>query len=75
DYLLSTHKYRRFGAIFKRRMFRWAIPFVGALIIASPLPDELGITLMGVSKMRASSLVAISYVMNSLGIAVIAAIA
>ena len=75
EYLLNQRSYRRYTAVLHRRVFRWVIPFVGALIIASPLPDELGITLMGVSHMNASTLAAISFIMNSLAIASISLIA
>lgn len=68
DHLLSLRKFHRFVAIFHRRIFRWILPFIGALIIASPLPDELGIGLMGVSRMKASTLIIVSYTMNTLGI-------
>jgi len=30
----------------------WSLPVIGAVIIASPFPDELGISLMGFSKMK-----------------------
>ncbi len=72
QHLLSLPKYKRLFHVFQRRLFRWFLPFIGALIIASPLPDELGIGLMGVSKMKVTSLIAISYVMNAIGIALIA---
>ena len=71
EYLLNRRSYRRYAALLHRRMFRWLIPFVGALIIASPLPDELGIGLMGVSNMKVSTLAAISFVMNAVGIALV----
>ena len=32
---------------------KWISPILGALIIASPLPDEFGLTLLGLSKTRA----------------------
>ncbi len=72
EHLLSVPRYRRFFAIFHRRMFRWILPFVGAVIIASPLPDELGVGLMGVSRMKTRSLVVVSYIMNAIGIGLIA---
>jgi hypothetical protein len=34
------------------RFFAWTLPVIGALIIASPLPDELGVSLMGFSQMK-----------------------
>jgi uncharacterized membrane protein YdjX (TVP38/TMEM64 family) len=71
DYLLREVAHKRLFAAFHRRTFRWLLPFAGALVLASPLPDELGVALMGVSHMRVSTLIAISYVMNSLGITLI----
>lgn len=47
---------------------KWISPIIGALIIASPLPDEFGITLLGMSKVRVSVLIPISFVMNLIGI-------
>lgn len=47
---------------------KWLSPVLGALIIASPLPDELGLTLLGISKTRISILIPISFVMNFIGI-------
>lgn len=47
---------------------KWLSPIIGALIIASPLPDELGITLLGMSKVKTAVLVPISFTMNALGI-------
>lgn len=50
------------------KYFSWSLPVIGALIIASPFPDELGITLMGISKMKTSKFIVVSYLLNSLGI-------
>jgi len=47
---------------------RWLSPLIGALIIASPLPDEFGITLLGMSKVKTIILVPLAFVMNMLGI-------
>ena len=48
--------------------FRWLMPFVGAIIIASPLPDELGLAMMGLSKVKTPVFVVISFVLNFFGI-------
>lgn len=47
---------------------RWLSPIIGALIIASPLPDELGVALMGLSRTRLAVLVPVALSMNMLGI-------
>ncbi len=67
--------WRRFHLLFKRRFFRWVTFFVGGFILASPLPDELGIAVLGFSKMRVKSFVLLSFVFNFLGVAVIGLIA
>lgn len=50
---------------------RWLSPIIGAIIIASPVPDEFAITLFGMSKMRTVVLIPLSFIMNSLGIYVL----
>ena len=50
---------------------KWLAPLIGALIIASPLPDEIGISLLGMSKVKTTLLIPISFVMNMLGIYVL----
>lgn len=47
---------------------RWLSPLIGALIIASPIPDEFGITLLGMSKVKTIVLIPLALVMNMLGI-------
>ena len=74
DYLLSRPKYKRIMAILNRRTFRWIIPLVGAIIIASPFPEELGISLLSVAHMKASTLAVVSFTVNSIAIACISVI-
>ncbi len=50
------------------KYFSWTLPVIGALIIASPLPDELGVSLMGISKMKTQDFILLSFVLNSIGI-------
>jgi hypothetical protein len=52
---------------------RWLSPVIGALIIASPLPDEFGITLLGMSKVKTTFLMPIAFIMNMIGIYVLIA--
>lgn len=46
----------------------WFIPALGAMIIASPFPDEIGISLMGISKINPLRFALISYLLNTMGI-------
>jgi hypothetical protein len=52
---------------------RWFGPFIGALVIISPLPDEIGLSLMGMSKMKVRYLIPLAFVLNFIGIYLIAA--
>lgn len=54
--------------LFHSKYFNWMLPVLGGIIIASPLPDELGISLMGISKMNTLKFILLSYVLNSIGI-------
>ena len=62
---------RRMKSLLKRKFFRGFTFFLGGLIIASPLPDEIGISLMGISKMKLPLFVALSFMFNFIGIAMI----
>jgi hypothetical protein len=59
---------KHFLSSFHVGFFKWMSPVLGALIIASPLPDEFGITLLGFSKTRTLALIPISFIGNILGI-------
>lgn len=61
----------RVGRLFNSRYLAWSLPVIGALIIASPLPDEFGIALLGGSKLSRWQFVALSYVLNTAGIFII----
>jgi len=75
DELLKEKHIRRFTSVFRLPLFKWVTPFIGALVIASPLPDELGLTLMGVSRLSPAALIPISFVMNFIGIMLIGLVA
>lgn len=70
-FMLRGPRIMRVLHIFKHRHFRRVLPIVGALIIASPLPDELGLALLGLSKINNRYFFVISYTMNALGILLI----
>lgn len=65
--LKKTH-WKKIFKSFHFGFLKWLSPIAGAMIIASPLPDELGIMLMGISKVRTSLFLAITLLMNMLGI-------
>jgi hypothetical protein len=67
-YLLARTGTPRFVNLFRRHTFRWVLPFIGGLIIASPLPDELGLALLGMAKMRTNRFLLLSFAFNATGI-------
>jgi hypothetical protein len=70
-YLLRGPRFKRMFHIFSQPHFRRVLPFVGALIIASPFPDELGLALLGLARVDRRYFFAISYSMNFLGVVLI----
>lgn len=50
------------------KYFSWTLPVIGAAIIASPLPDEVGVSLMGISNMSVNKFLLVSFILNALGI-------
>lgn len=74
-YLLKKSKSERLTSIFRLRVFRWSMMFLGALVIASPLPDELGLMMLGFSKMKTSFFIPVSFSFNFLGILILGLIA
>lgn len=75
DVLTLLRERRRVRAILHRRLFRYITAVLGALIVASPLPDELGLALLGFSKIRTSFFVPFSFIANAAGIYIIGLIA
>lgn len=66
--LLTSSLRQRLRVLRHHPLLHWILPLTGAIIIASPLPDELGLALMGFSKMDTRIFIPISYAMNFIGI-------
>lgn len=62
-----------FKRIFCSRYFRWTMPVLGAIIVALPLPDELGVGLMGFSQMSSRRFLLITYILDTAGILILIA--
>ena len=69
---LTSHMRCRISQRWTKRLvhspWRWPLVVLGGLFIASPLPDEIGLSLMGVSHVPPRALVVITYPLNVLGI-------
>ncbi len=73
--LQHDHVNLHFPSFFRKQIFRWIMPLIGALVIASPLPDELGLTILGLSKVKTSTMLVITYSLNFIGILLIGVVA
>lgn len=79
DHLMEVMHLKKEGKKIKirnhLRLFRWVSFFVGGIILASPLPDEIGIGLLGFSKMDLKWFIPTSFTFNFIGIMLIGIIA
>ena len=73
--LISQARRERIISIFELKIFRWVVPFIGALIVASPLPDEIGLAMMGFAKMETKFFIPISFFLNFIGILILGLLA
>lgn len=60
--------------LIRSKYFSWTLPVLGALIIASPLPDEMGVGLMGISKLKTGQFILLSFTLNAIGIFLIVSV-
>ncbi len=73
--LFPKRSVRHFLNSFHLGFWKWLAPVLGALIIASPLPDEFGLSLLGLSRTRLAVLMPVAFMMNFLGILLVAGVA
>ena len=71
-YLMKHSHFFRVPVIFRTHLSHWMLSLLGGVIIASPLPDELGLALLGVSKIKDRYFLPLVFVFNALGILAIA---
>lgn len=62
---------KRVSIFLKFFHLEFIIPVLGAIIIASPFPDEIGLLMLGVSELKYIDIAKISFVLNSAGILLI----
>lgn len=76
EYLIKKKSRKeRILSVFKLNFFRWFTLFIGALVIASPLPDEIGITLLSLSKTKTYFFMMLSFLFKFIGIIAIGIVA
>ena len=68
DEILKHSKFKKIKVLLKFKSFRWLFSLLGALIIASPLPDDVGLMLLGLSKMNTYLFSFFMLILNFIGI-------
>lgn len=69
---MHTPRTRR---LFKTPYFAWFMPVLGVLLIASPFPDEVGVSILGLSKIRPWQFFLVTFSLNAVGIFVVVTLA
>lgn len=62
---------KKINGFLQKLRLDFVVPLMGAIIIASPFPDELGLIMLGISKLRYQEIALISYILNTAGILLI----
>ncbi len=62
-------------SVFRFEFLKWLNPILGALVIISPLPDEIGLILLGFSNIKIRKLMILLFFLNVIGILLIGEIA
>lgn len=70
-YLVKKTKQERFTKIFCLKLFGWLVPFMGALVVASPLPDEIGLAMMGIARMKTRLFITVVFVLDFVGLLIV----
>lgn len=61
-------QFKKVSHFLQRLHLDFTVPLIGAVIVASPLPDELGLVMMGASRLSYQQIAIISYILNTAGI-------
>lgn len=61
-------KLQKLFHFFKASHFNHLAPILGAILVMSPFPDEVGLMLLGISKLKYIQLVVLTFVLSTIGI-------
>ncbi len=73
--LMRKWRRRHFMRILHSKYVSWTVPVLGALVIISPLPDEIGVSMMGISNIDTRRFALLSFVLNCIGVFLVAVVA
>ncbi|OGE29593.1 hypothetical protein A2867_00325 [Candidatus Daviesbacteria bacterium RIFCSPHIGHO2_01_FULL_40_11] len=63
--------YNKFNIFLQKLRLGFIVPLIGAIIVASPFPDEIGLFMLGASKLRYQEVALLTYILNTAGILLI----
>lgn len=63
------------AALFATPYFGWLLPLVGAFLLATPGPDELAVSILGLSKMKNWEFMTITFILHAIGIFIVVTLA
>lgn len=69
--LASDLKLKRVKGLIRKYSLDALLPIIASLLIASPLPDEIGLVLLSETKLTYKELMALSYFLNTVGMLII----
>ncbi len=67
-HFLQNRSHGKLKKLWRLKWFSWVMAIAGGIIIASPVPDEVGLALMGIGKVRPRIMAMLSYALNTVGI-------
>lgn len=71
----QRHSQGAFNRLFKIKLFKFLLVVIGALSIATPIPDEIGLAMMGIGRAKIRTVALVGFVFNTLGIMTIGLLA
>lgn len=68
--------FQRYGGsyisnLFKTPYFAWMSPLIGAILVAAPIPDEVGIGLLGTTKLKDWQFLLLVFLLDVLGVFIV----
>lgn len=66
--LMKKSLRRHFLSLFHYGFIKWVVLIAGAFIVASPIPDEIGLALIGLSRVKIIYILPVVFVLHSVGI-------
>lgn len=71
DLISRELQLKKVNNFLKKKKLDFLTPLLGAIIIASPLPDEVGLMMLGASNLSYRQIAILTYIFNTVGILLI----